>query len=97
MAPRGRRATACWPTAPACPLADGVADAVVLVNCFLFPAEVDRVLGPDGVVVWVNSSGAQTPIHLTADEVAGRAAGSWTGVTSAAGVGLWTVLHRDGR
>ena len=39
------------------PLADGAASAVVLVNCFLFPAEVDRVLGPDGVVVWVNSSG----------------------------------------
>ena len=52
------------------PLADGAASAVVLVNCFLFPAEVDRVLGPEGVVVWVNSSGAQTPIHLPAEDVA---------------------------
>jgi SAM-dependent methyltransferase len=79
------------------PLRDGQADAVVLVNCFLFPEEVDRVLGPDGVVVWVNSSGGQTPIHLTADEVLAALPGRWTGVTSGAGVGLWTVLHRDGR
>ena len=39
------------------PLARGAADAVVLVNCFLFPDEVDRVLARDGVVVWHNSSG----------------------------------------
>ena len=51
------------------PLADGAADAVVLVNCFLFPAEVDRVLAPDGVVVWVNSSGGETPIHLPPEDV----------------------------
>jgi hypothetical protein len=77
------------------PLPDGAASAVVLVNCFLFPAEVDRVLGPDGVVVWVNSSGTQTPIHLTAEEVVRALPGRWRGVTSGAGVGLWTVLHRD--
>jgi hypothetical protein len=79
------------------PIGDGVADAVVLVNCFLFPAEVDRVLGPAGVVVWVNSSGTETPIHLPADEVVAALPGRWTGVTARAGVGLWTVLQRDGR
>jgi SAM-dependent methyltransferase len=76
------------------PLADGAASAVVLVNCFLFPTEVDRVLGPDGVVVWVNSSGVDTPIHLTAEEVLEALPGSWTGVASGAGIGLWTVLQR---
>lgn len=76
------------------PLADGVASAVCLVNCFLFPAEVDRVLGPDGVVVWVNSSGTETPIHLTADEVVAALPGEWVGVASGAGVGLWCVLRR---
>lgn len=76
------------------PFADGVASAVCLVNCFLFPAEVDRVLGPDGVVVWVNSSGAQTPIHLVADEVLEALPGEWTGVAGGAGVGLWCVLRR---
>ena len=76
------------------PLASGAASAVVLVNCFLFPAEVDRVLGPDGVVVWVNSSGEETPIHLPPEDVAAALPGTWTGVRSRAGVGLWAVLRR---
>jgi SAM-dependent methyltransferase len=76
------------------PLPDGRASAVVLVNCFLFPAEVDRVLGPDGVVVWVNSSGSQTPIHLTAEEVLTALPGRWRGVASEAGEGLWSVFRR---
>ncbi len=76
------------------PLADGSTDAVVLVNCFLFPAEVDRVLGPAGRVVWVNSSGADTPIHLPPEDVVAALPGQWTGVQSRAGVGLWCVLER---
>jgi SAM-dependent methyltransferase len=78
----------------ALPLADGIASAVVLVNCFLFPREVDRVLAPDGVVVWVNSSGGQTPIHLPPEDVAAALPGEWSGVRSEAGVGIWCVLHR---
>jgi SAM-dependent methyltransferase len=77
------------------PLMTGAADAVVLVNCFLFPAEVDRVLAPDGVVVWVNSSGGETPIHLPSSDVAAALPGAWTGVQSQAGLGLWCVLWRD--
>lgn len=77
------------------PLVDGAASAVVLVNCFLFPAEVDRVLGDDGVVVWVNSSGTQTPIHLTPDEVVTALPGEWTAVASEAGEGLWCVATRN--
>ena len=76
------------------PLAPAIADAVVLVNCFLFPAEVARVLTPAGVVVWVNSSGGETPIHLTADEVVRALPGQWNGVASGAGVGTWCVLQR---
>jgi SAM-dependent methyltransferase len=76
------------------PVGDASVDAVVLVNMFLFPAEVDRVLGPGGCVVWVNSSGESTPIHLTPEEVAEALPGRWTGVTSRAGVGLWAVLRR---
>ena len=78
------------------PLADAAADAVVLVNCFLFPEEVDRVLAQAGVVVWVNSSGGQTPIHLPAADVVAALPGSWTGVASTAGVGTWCVLRRTG-
>lgn len=77
------------------PLAAGTASAVVLVNCFLFPDEVDRVLGPDGVVVWVNSSGSETPIHLPPADVVAALPGAWTGVESAAGAGIWCVVHRE--
>jgi SAM-dependent methyltransferase len=76
------------------PMADGAADAVVLVNCFLFPAEVDRVLAPDGVVVWVNSSGGETPIHLPPEDVVDALPGRWQGVQATAGLGIWCVLRR---
>ena len=71
--------TASWPTAPGSRSPTGAAAAVVLVNCFLFPDEVDRVLAPDGVVVWVNSSGAETPIHLPPDDVVAALPGSLGG------------------
>jgi SAM-dependent methyltransferase len=76
------------------PVADGAADAVVLINCFLFPAEVDRVLAPGGVVLWVNSSGEHTPIHLAAEEVVEALPGRWEGVRSGAGIGIWCALRR---
>ncbi len=76
------------------PLADGAASAVVLVNCFLFPAEVDRVLGDDGVIVWVNSSGTETPIHLPPEDVITALPGTWEGVRSEAGAGIWCVVRR---
>ena len=76
------------------PLADGAVDALILVNMFLFPAEVDRVLAPGGAVVWVNSRGPETPIHLTADEVDQALPGDWDGVASQAGWGTWSVHRR---
>jgi len=76
------------------PMADGSLDALVLVNMFLFPAEVERVLSSEGVVVWVNSRGAETPIHLTADEVDRALPGHWDGVASQAGWGTWSVHRR---
>ena len=76
------------------PLGDGAVDAVVLINMFLFPAEVDRVLAAGGCVVWVNSSGESTPIHLTPEDVVSALPGEWMGVSGRAGIGLWTVLRR---
>jgi SAM-dependent methyltransferase len=76
------------------PLVDGAADAVVLVNCFLFPDEVDRVLAPDGVVVWVNSSGGETPIHLPPEDVIEALPGRWEGLRARAGIGIWCTLRR---
>jgi len=76
------------------PLRDSCAAAVILINCFLFPAEFDRILSPDGALVWVNSSGAQTPIFLDAEELLSALPGKWTGTSSQAGEGTWCVLRR---
>lgn len=78
----------CLPFAPRC------ADAVVLVNAFLFPSEVDRVLASDGVLIWVNTLAEDTPIHLPADDVVAALPGSWHAVTSDAGWGSWAVVRR---
>lgn len=80
--------------AAALPIRDAVADAIVLVNALLFPKEVDRVLASGGAVVWVNSLGDRTPIHLPADDVARSLPGEWEGVASEAGWGTWCVLRR---
>ena len=76
------------------PLRNGSAAAVVLINAFLFPEEVGRVLVPDGVILWLNSSGEQTPIYLSAEDLVKALPGKWTGVTSRAGEGHWCVLRR---
>lgn len=76
------------------PVAPASVSAVVLVNMFLFPAEVERVLAPGGALVWVNSSGTETPIHLPAEDVVAALPGTWTGVHSSAGVGTWAVVRR---
>jgi Methyltransferase domain len=77
------------------PLRDSCASAVVLINCFLFPAEVNRILSPDGALVWVNSSGEQTPIFLDAEDLLSALPGKWTGTSSRAGEGTWCVLRRE--
>jgi len=76
------------------PLQSGVADALVLVNALLFPAEMDRVLAPGGTLVWCSSLGDRTPIHLPAEDVEAALPGAWQGVASEAGWGTWCVLHR---
>ena len=76
------------------PFPDDVADVVLMINMLLFPAEVDRILNPGGRVLWVNTLGDQTPIHLPPDDVARALPGDWNGVWSHAGTGLWAVLDR---
>ena len=78
----------------ALPVRDGAAAAIVLINAFLFPAEAARVLSRDGILVWVNISGEQTPIYLPVDDVLAALPGEWTGVASRAGEGSWCVLRR---
>lgn len=76
------------------PLPDACLDALVLVNCFLFPAEADRVLAADGALVWACTLGERTPIYLSADDVVSALPGQWSGPASEAGWGTWTVLRR---
>ena len=75
------------------PVRDSSAASVVLVNAFLFPDEVARVIAPGGALVWVNSSGEETPIYLSADDLVSRLPGEWTGAASRAGAGTWCVLR----
>lgn len=77
------------------PFADGSVDALILQNCFLFPAEAARVVAQDGVIIWVNSRGTGTPIHLLANEVDEALPGDWQGVSSMAGWGTWSVHWPD--
>lgn len=76
------------------PVGDHVVDALVLVNVFLFPTEVERVLAADGALVWVSTLGDSTPIYLSPDEVEAALPGRWAARTSDAGWGRWTVLRR---
>lgn len=80
--------------ASALPFPDDAVDVVVLVNALLFPGEVDRVLAAGGCVVWNNTVGEQTPIHLPAEDVAAALPGEWRGVASRAGTGTWAVVRR---
>ena len=76
------------------PVGDASAAAIVLINAFLFPAEVGRVLSPSGALIWVNSSGELTPIYLSVDDLVAALPGEWTGTSSRAGEGHWCVLRR---
>ena len=69
-------------------------DAILMINMILFPSEVDRVLRPGGALVWVNTKGDQTPIHLPPADVERALPGNWNGVAARAATGLWAVLRR---
>lgn len=76
------------------PFGDDRFDAIVLINMLLFPTEVDRLLRQDGVVVWINTLGDQTPIHLPPADVLEALPGSWSGITAHAGTGFWLTARR---
>ena len=80
--------------AAALPLRTGSAAVVALINVFLFPAEVARVLANPGVLLWVSANGDQTPIYLPPTDVLNAMAGTWDGVTSQAGWGTWLIDER---
>lgn len=71
-------------------------DVLLLVNMFLFATEVDRVLAPDGLLVWISTMRDETPIYLPPDTVLNLLPGEWTATGSHAGTGLWMVARRAG-
>lgn len=75
------------------PFPDDSFDAVLLINMLLFPTEIDRVLRLGGTVLWVNTLGDQTPIHLPAADVLEALPGHWQGVTANAGTGFWLTAR----
>ena len=78
------------------PISDRSADAVIAINAFLFPHEVARVLRVGGTLIWVNSSGEETPIHLSTEDVVAVLPFPVEGRESRAGAGTWCVLRRTG-
>lgn len=76
------------------PVASGALDAVLLMNAFVFPTEIDRVLAAHGVLIWVSSLGAATPIYLPPQELIKVMPGNWQGRFSGVGSASWVVLRR---
>ena len=87
-------ATRVWADASCLPVPEHSIDAVVLVNMFLFRAEVERVLRPQGTLVWVSSIGDRTPIYLSAEDVLDALGPAWQGVASGCGEATWCVARR---
>lgn len=69
-------------------------DAILLINMLLFPTEIDRLLRSTGSILWVNTLGDQTPIHLPPFDVLDALPGAWTGLTARAGTGFWLAARR---
>jgi SAM-dependent methyltransferase len=80
--------------ASALPFRTGAAAVVALINMFLFPVEIARVLAPDGVLVWVSTNGDETPIYLPPDDALRALPGTWDGITAEAGWGTWLTARR---
>ena len=81
------------------PFADSVFHGVAMFNMLLFPEEVDRVESPDGgQLLWINSSGDRTPIHLSPEDflaaLPGASSGAWSARWARSGTGFWVVASR---
>ena len=77
------------------PFPDDAADLLVLVNMLLFPAEVERILADGGTLLWINTMGHETPIHLSPEAVVEALPGSWRATAGRAGTGLWASVRRS--
>jgi SAM-dependent methyltransferase len=76
------------------PLRSGSAAVLALVNMYLFPTEIARVLADDGVLLFVSTGGDRTPIYLAPADVMHALPGEWSGITAHAGWGTWLTARR---
>ncbi len=84
------------------PFVDGAFAGVAMVNMLLFPEEVSRVTAAEGgQLLWINTSGDRTPIHLSPGDflaaLPGGDSGSWTARWARSGTGFWVVATRSPR
>ncbi len=79
--------------AAALPFRDHSVGTLVCVNAFLFAAEVRRVLRAGGALVWVNTLGERTPIHLSDAAVVEALGIEVRAVSSRAGWSTWVVAR----
>ncbi|MFE4256419.1 class I SAM-dependent DNA methyltransferase [Streptomyces sp. NPDC056910] len=79
--------------AAALPLVNAQVSVVAAIDMLLFPAEIVRVLAPNGVLLWINQFGEDGPLHLPATDVANALPGDWQAVEADAGWGSWAVLR----
>ncbi|MEV6742017.1 class I SAM-dependent methyltransferase [Streptomyces sp. NPDC051104] len=82
--------------ASALPLPDASVTVIAAIDMLLFPAEIARVLTPDGVLLWINQLGCDGPLYLPAATVVDAMPGTRPATESEAGWGSWAVLRRIG-
>ena len=66
------------------PFPNGAFSCALLVNMFLFPREIDRLLAPGGRLIWISTGGERTPIFLGPDDVLDALPGEWSAKASLA-------------
>lgn len=76
------------------PFPDNRLDGIALVNMLLFPDEVNRILRASGQLMWVNTLGDRTPIHLAPEDVLLALPGEWAATWARSGTGFWMVASR---
>jgi len=80
--------------ASALPIVTGSLAAVVCIDLFPCPAEICRVLRPDGVLLWINQPGVENPLFPDTPALISALGGGWSAVESETRWGRWTVLRR---
>lgn len=76
------------------PITDSSIDGLICINTLLFPQEIDRIISDNGYLLWVSTSGPQTPIYLSPAECLSALGDGFSGVSSSCGLGTWTVFRR---